>query len=183
MKSFPSDVGFEYESVFLKTEDNVRINGWWVGAKNERAVILFFHGNAGNISHRLEHIKIFNRLNLSVFIIDYRGYGQSEGTPSEKGTYLDAQAAFEYLTRERKISPGKIVVYGHSLGGAIGAWLAKEKNPAAAIIDSTFLSLKEIAKEYGMYYPFGMIILSYKYDNLSNIKKNPLPCFNNTQRR
>ena len=92
----PADVGFDYQDVSITTSKGVRLHGWFVPAKQAEATVLFFHGNAGNISHRLDSIAIFRELGLNVFIIDYRGYGQSEGKPSEQGTYLDAQAAWEH---------------------------------------------------------------------------------------
>ena len=99
--AFPSEVGLEYETVKLVTDDQVSLDGWFVPAVDQRGVVLFCHGNAGNISHRLDSIKLFHRLGLSVLIFDYRGYGRSEGVPSEEGTYRDAEAAWRFLTEER----------------------------------------------------------------------------------
>ena len=112
---------------------------------------MFFHGNAGNISHRLDSIAIFHQLGLDTLIIDYRGYGQSTGKASEQGTYLDAQAAWSYLVDERGIASNRIIIFGRSLGGAIGAWLAAEHTPAAAIIESSFSSGVDMARRL---YPF-----------------------------
>ena len=95
----PKNIGLEYEEISLTTKDNVVINGWFVPAENEKGVVLFCHGNAGNLSDRLDSIKIFHDLGQSVLIFDYRGYGRSGGTISEKGTYLDAEAAWDYLNR------------------------------------------------------------------------------------
>jgi len=116
-------------------------------------VILFCHGNAGNISHRLESIQVFHRLGLSTFIFDFRGYGQSEGRPTEQGTYLDAEAAWHYLVRERQMSPTEIIIFGRSLGGSIAAWLAQDHTPKALIIESTFTSVRDIAAELYPYLP------------------------------
>ena len=85
--------GLEFENVRFRSSDGESISGWWIPAKNDRAALLYCHGNAGNISHRLGPIGVFNGLGLSVLIFDYRGYGESTGRPSEKGTYLDAEAA------------------------------------------------------------------------------------------
>jgi len=120
----PNDIGLDYEDVSLTTRDNEVLHGWYVPAKNPAGVVLFLHGNAGNISHRLDSIKIFHELDLDVLIIDYRGYGQSSGSASEQGTYLDAQAAWDYLVDKRGIAPGKIVIFGRSLGAAVASWLA-----------------------------------------------------------
>ncbi len=142
----PADVGLHYEDVNLHTEDGVRLHGWWVPASGD-AALLFFHGNAGNISHRLESILNFHRLGLAVLIIDYRGYGASEGQPSEEGTYRDAAAAWNHLLAARGIPPERIVVFGRSLGAAIAAWLAARERPAALIVESAFTSVPELGQE------------------------------------
>lgn len=149
--SIPDTVGLPYESIELTTVDNVRISGWYVPAEQPRGVVLFLHGNAGNISHRLVTLQTFNRLALSVLIIDYRGYGNSEGHPSEQGTYIDAQTAWNYLTLERGYKPEEIIVFGRSLGGAVAAWLANRVTPAGVILESAFTSIDELAKKH---YPF-----------------------------
>lgn len=89
----PAEVGLDWEPVALPTSDDLTLDAWWLPHGQERATVLFFHGNAGNISHRLPSLEQFNRLGLSVLIVDYRGYGRSEGSPSEAGTALDARAA------------------------------------------------------------------------------------------
>ena len=153
----PADIELDYEDVQIDTSDGERLHGWYVPAADARGVLLFFHGNAGNISHRLESILIFNRLGLDVLIIDYRGYGQSTGRPSERGTYRDAQAAWDYLVRDRRVAPGNIVIFGRSLGGAVGAWLAAqlpaEEQPAALIIESSFTSGADMARRLYPVYP------------------------------
>ncbi|WFE70915.1 alpha/beta hydrolase [Halomonas sp. M1] len=151
----PSDRGLVWEVVTLTTEDNVALDAWWVPAPNPRASLLFFHGNAGNISHRLESIAQFQRLGLSVLIVDYRGYGRSEGSPSETGTALDARAAWQWL-RDEGNETDEIVVFGRSLGAAVAAELAaslKEHHaaPAAVILESPFRSVPELAQQL---YPF-----------------------------
>ncbi len=147
----PSDIGLDYEDVSLTTSDNERLHGWYVPAANSKGVLLFFHGNAGNISHRLESIEIFHELDLDILIIDYRGYGQSTGKATEQGTYLDAQAAWDYLINSRRIPADRIIVFGRSLGGAVGAWLGAQHTPAAVIIESSFSSGVDMAHRL---YPF-----------------------------
>lgn len=151
----PSDRGLAWEAVTLTTEDNVALDAWWVPAPNPRASLLFFHGNAGNISHRLESIAQFQRLGLSVLIVDYRGYGRSEGSPSEAGTALDARAAWQWL-RDEGNENNEIVVFGRSLGAAVAAELAASLEehhaaPAAVILESPFRSVPELAQQL---YPF-----------------------------
>jgi fermentation-respiration switch protein FrsA (DUF1100 family) len=147
----PGDIGLEYENVSLTTRDGERLHGWYVPATGSKAVMVFFHGNAGNISHRLDSIEIFHQLNLDTLIIDYRGYGESSGKASEQGTYLDAQAAWDYLVDERGIPANRIIVFGRSLGGAVGAWLGTQHTPAAVIIESSFTSGVDMARRL---YPF-----------------------------
>ena len=147
----PQDAGFKYVDVHFKTADGLTLHGWYVYAHNPRGTVLFLHGNAGNISHRLDSIAIFHELGLNTFIIDYRGYGQSEGKPGEEGTYRDAEAAWEHLVTERGEDPARIIVFGRSIGGAVASWLATEHKPAALIVESSFTSAIEMAAHL---YPF-----------------------------
>lgn len=143
----PARIGLDHESVELRTADGVNLHGWFVPHPRPRGVLLFCHGNAGNISHRLESIRTFHDLGLSVFIFDYRGYGQSEGSPGEQGTYLDAAAARDHLVGERSIPPESVVVFGRSLGAAVAARLAAEQPVAGLIIESAFTSAPDLAAE------------------------------------
>ena len=148
----PADIGLPYEDVSIETEDGVRLHGWFVPAPAEAAkVVLFFHGNAGNISHRLDSIRRLHAFGHGVFIIDYRGYGRSEGRASEDGTYRDAEAAWQYLTEARGVGAQEIVLFGRSLGGSIAAWLASRQRPGGLIVESSFTSAPDIGQEL---YPF-----------------------------
>lgn len=140
----PADADLAYEDVSVTTQDNVKISCWWVPAKDPRGTVLFCHGNGGNIGSYLDSIAAGHRLGLNVFIFDYRGYGASEGSPSEQGIYLDADAAFRYLTAARKISPATIIIWGRSLGGSIAAGAASEHEPGLLILESTFTTLREL---------------------------------------
>jgi len=142
----PSDVGMDYQDVSIETEDGVALHGWFIEGRSTR-VLLFFHGNAGNISHRLDSIRQFQDLGLSVLIIDYRGYGQSGGRTTEKGIYRDADAAWRYLTMDRGVSASKIVIFGRSLGASAASWLATQHQPLALIVESSFTSVPDIARE------------------------------------
>lgn len=147
----PQQIGLAFEDVELLTEDRLRLHGWFVPSVNARGTLLFFHGNAGNISHRLDSIAVFNRMNLNVFIFDYRGYGQSQGRVTESGTYLDAEAAWSYLVETRDIDASKIIVFGRSLGSSIAARLASRHEPAVLILESGFSSVPSMAQRL---YPF-----------------------------
>jgi fermentation-respiration switch protein FrsA (DUF1100 family) len=143
----PDLVGLTYETVMLNAEDGTRINGWYIAREQPRATLLFLHGNAGNISHRLSTLSLLHDLGLSVLIIDYRGYGESEGEPSESGIYMDAEAAWQYLTEDRGIPADEILIHGRSLGGAVAAYLASQHQTQGLILESTFTSAEEMAAE------------------------------------
>lgn len=142
----PGDVGMDYEDVSIATADGVKLHGWFIPGQSSR-VLLFFHGNAGNISHRLASIKQFQDLGLSVLIIDYRGYGQSEGRTTEKGMYRDAEAAWRYLVESRGIVASDIIIFGRSLGASVASWLAVQHQPLALVVESSFTSVPDIAQE------------------------------------
>lgn len=141
----PRDLGLPYENIWLTTVDDVRLHGWLIPNIDSPATLLFLHGNGGNISHRLDNLKRLFDAGLQIFILDYRGYGQSDGQPSEQGTYDDAAAAWQWLTDE---IGGAIVVFGRSLGGAIATWLAAQSDvaPAGLILESTFTRGRDVAE-------------------------------------
>jgi len=170
----PADIGLAYQDINLTTEDSIELHGWFIPGDEPRRTLLFFHGNAGNISHRLESIGLFHRLGLSVFIFDYRGFGQSTGSPTEQGTYLDAQAAWSYLIRTRALDAGEIIVFGRSLGGAIATWLASRHTPAMLILESTFTSVPAIAHRF---YPFlpTRLLSRFQYNSLEIVKQLACP--------
>jgi fermentation-respiration switch protein FrsA (DUF1100 family) len=171
----PDDIGLEYENVSLATSDDERLHGWYVPATDRRGVVLFFHGNAGNISHRLDSIGTFHQLGLDTLIIDYRGYGQSTGKTSEQGTYLDAQAAWNYLVDERGIPADQIIIFGRSLGGAIGAWLGAQNTPAALIIESSFSSGVDMARRLYPFLPVRLITrLRYPVEEYASLLECPV---------
>ena len=174
IETTPEFIGLPYEDVYLETSDGVKINAWFVPASSPRGTILFCHGNAGNISHRLEMIKMLNELDLNVFIFDYRGYGKSAGFPSEKGTYLDALAAYEYLKTRDDVDSEKIIVHGKSLGAAITIDLSTRVTPRAIICESAFTSIADIGQEIYPFLPM-KLINTIKYDNLSKIDKLDMP--------
>jgi len=166
----PGDWGLDYSNIILRTSDDIQLHGWFIPATGSIKTILFFHGNAGNISHRQDSIRIFHNLGLNVFIIDYRGYGSSDGKPGEKGLYLDARAAWNYLINQEKIKPENIFIFGRSLGGAVATQLATEVNSAGLILESTFTSARAMA---GMIMPVlsRLIYLRYPFNSVGRIKK------------
>jgi uncharacterized protein len=171
----PASIGLDHEPVQIGTADGEELDAWYLPAVGERAVLLFFHGNAGNISHRLDSLRIFHRLGLSVLIIDYRGYGQSTGRPTEQGTYQDAQAAWRYLVETRGIPPQRIVLFGRSLGGAVATWLAAHESPRGLILESTFRSVPELAAELYWFLPVRRLArLEYPVERLLQSVEAPV---------
>ena len=170
----PSYIKIPYEEIRFPAQDGTTLHAWWVPSPQSRGTLLFCHGNAGNISHRLDKIDLFRSLGLDVFIFDYRGYGQSRGKPSEKGTYADARGAYAYLTLDRKTDPGKIILYGEFLGGAVAIHLAALVPCGALIAEAAFTSTVNLGKEI---YPFLPVrwMVRHKYDSLSKISRINAP--------
>lgn len=163
MRYTPWDRDIYYETVFLDTADGEMIAGWWVPALQERAVVLYCHGNSGNISHSVDIVKAFRKMGLSTFIFDYRGFGHSTGKPSERGLILDSEAAWKFLVEKKSVPREKIILFGSSMGGALASRLARLYNPGLLILESSFTSLNDVVKDsapswipseyfvYGMY--------------------------------
>jgi fermentation-respiration switch protein FrsA (DUF1100 family) len=175
----PRSYGLRYEPVAIRTADGETLDAWWVPAENARGVVLFFHGNAGNISHRIDYLQMFHRLRHSTLIVDYRGYGKSTGTPSEEGTYRDAEAAWEHLRYARFAPARNIVVAGESLGAAVATWLAAEKMgeaPRAVLLFSTFTSVTDLGAQVYWFLPV-RLLSRIGYDNLANLKRIRAPVF------
>lgn len=170
----PAARGLAYESVEIETEDGERLAAWWVPATGARGAVLLFHGNAGNISHRIDYPAMFNRLGYSTLLVDYRGYGQSTGSPSEEGTYRDALASWRYLTGTRGVRPEDIVIVGESLGGAVASWLAARHAPRALILASSFTSVNDLGAEIYWFVPV-RLISRFGYDTLANLGKIRAP--------
>ena len=169
----PRDIGLVYEDIFFNTQDGITLNAWFLKPAQAYATILILHGNAGNNSHRLEKISYFYKMGLNIFILDYRGFGKSEGKPSEEGIYADARAAYDYLSKRPDIDPKKIIVYGESLGGAVAVDLATKRSVAALILDSTFPSAADMAKAKLPFIP--AFLLKTKLDSQSKIVHLKMP--------
>lgn len=138
------------EDIWFQSSDGTKLFGWYVENAATSAVVLWCHGNAGNIIHRLENLRELYRLGLSVFLFDYRGYGRSQGSPSEEGLYQDALGAYDQLTRTRLIRPERIVLFGRSLGAAVAVEVASHKLAAGLILESSFPSIEAVARfHYG----------------------------------
>ncbi len=174
IETTPHDIGLDYQDLTLKTLDGVDISAWYIPTEDARGFVLFCHGNAGNISHRFDSIKIFHRLGLGVLIFDYRGYGKSKGSPDEEGTYRDAEAAWDYLVNVLHMKPEKIVLFGRSLGSAVAAELALRKQAGALIMESAFTSAPDLGKKFFPLLPV-RLISRYHYESIDKVGKIKLP--------
>jgi fermentation-respiration switch protein FrsA (DUF1100 family) len=163
----PSMIGMDFEDVYYRTQDNLMLNGWFFKDPQAASTLIFAHGNAGNIGDRIFKIKFFHDLGLNVFIFDYRGYGKSEGRPSEKGIYLDAQGAYDYLKERGDVDMNKIIVYGTSLGGVVAVDLAVHRPAALLVVESSITSAPDMAR---VFYPFvPWFFLSLKFDSIGKV--------------
>lgn len=169
--ALPSDGGMEYEDIYLPCSDGVTIHGWFIHGRGE-PVMLFFHGNGGNISHRIEKIRLLCSPEISALMIDYHGYGLSQGQPSEVSCYLDALTSWDYLTQKRGIDPKKIVLFGESLGGAVAIDLGVKKQAGAVILESTFTNIGEVMSRF---VPGIGTFLKGKFNSLAKIPQLKAP--------
>lgn len=166
----PDDAGLNFEDAVFAAEDGTTLHGWFLPGEDGRPLVLFFHGNAGNISHRLENLRLFReRLGVSVFILSYRGYGRSEGRPSEAGLYRDARGALAWL-EERGWNRQEMIYFGRSLGAAVAAQLALEAPPAGLVLETPFPSIDAMGRRH---YPLLYRLLGWtvegRYDTLGKI--------------
>jgi uncharacterized protein len=163
----PADVGMVFEDVRLETSDGVTVAAWWIPRPSGRGALIFCHGNAGNMGDRVGKLRPFHDLGLSVLALEYRGYGASQGRPSEQGTARDMDAAVTYLRDARGIPLDRTVFYGESLGGAVVVEGATRWLPAALVAESTFTSARAMARQH---YPFvPPALIRVRYDSLSRV--------------
>ena len=166
---YPSSFGASFKDIYITTKDNVRINGWFVSNPKAKYTLLFFHGNAGNIGDRIDKLQLLYQAGINIFIIDYRGFGKSHGTPSEPGFYRDAFASYDYLLNTSGVSPDQVIIYGESLGSAIAVDLAFHRKVKALILEGAFSSGRDMAVKF---YPFlPRVIFSNSFDSLAKIKE------------
>ena len=174
LDSKPENWSLNYKDVYFTAEDGINLHGWFFPLPQDGPVILFCHGNAGNISHRLDNVVRLLEKNVQVFIFDYRGYGRSGGRPSEKGIYLDGLAAYDYLVREEHIPAKNIVVFGRSLGAAVAVEVALQKEIRSIILESAFTSTKDMAKTMLLFKPLSPFMPA-NYDNLTKVTQLQAP--------
>jgi uncharacterized protein len=173
----PATIGLPFSALKLATTDGEALDVWFVPARSQpRGLVIFFHGNAGNMGHRLDYLRMFRDLGLATFIIDYRGYGLSSGRPSEQGTYRDAEATWAHATDILGFAPDRIVIFGESLGGAVAASLATKYRPGALVLASTFTSVPDMGAEL---YPMLPIraLARIRYETLAKLAQTTCPVF------
>ena len=168
----PADFGLAAEELSIRTADGVLLHGWWIEGAGDR-VLVWYHGNAGNIGHRLHNARWFvDRLGVSVVLVDYRGYGRSSGSPDEAGVYADGLAVHDAVTA-RGVRPEQVVLFGRSLGGAVALEVALHRPAGAVVLESVFRSVRALAHEH---YPFvpGFLVRT-RMDNVSKVGRVEAP--------
>ena len=171
----PASMQLEFAEVFFSAADGTKLHGWYLPGETGQPLVLFCHGNAGNISHRVDNLRHLRELGLAVFIFDYRGYGQSEGKASEEGTYSDMRGALSWL-KEKGWSSQQLIYFGRSVGAGVALQLALEQPPAALVLESPFTSLKAMGKHhYPLLWQLAGWALQARYDNLSKIGQLTVP--------
>ena len=175
LEATPATYGLPFEEVRFQATDGVRLHGWFVPARNARATLLWLHGNAGNIGHRVHNLRLFHEaLGVQVFLFDYRGYGLSEGEPSEEGLRQDAEAAWRLLQARPDVDPRTIVLFGRSLGATVAAELAARVQPAALILETPFTSLLDMGRHHYWFLPVRWLVRS-RYDTLGAVRRVRVP--------
>ncbi len=172
----PADLGIEFEDVFIEVSNGERIHGWYIPADSQRAAertVLFFHGNGGNISHRLETVEFLFQLGVPQLHIDYRGYGKSDGSVGEAECYADAVAASDWLAANKSVPPEYQVAFGRSLGGAVAIELATRRRLAGLIVESSFTSAADMGQKM---FPFLPVKYLVRYKFASGEKIGSIDC-------
>jgi fermentation-respiration switch protein FrsA (DUF1100 family) len=172
-----TELGRPFEQVQFKSGDGVDLHGWFYPATtnspNAKIGLVYCHGNAGNISHRLDTCKALLQTGMAVFLFDYRGYGKSSGRPSEEGTYLDAQAACAWM-RQKGFASSNLIAYGESLGGGIATEVILREKLGGLVLQGTFTSVPDLGAELFPWLPVRWIS-RIKYDTLSKLPKVTVP--------
>lgn len=168
----PSALGLPYEHIRLEATDGIHTQAWWIPGRHGEPIVVMFHGNAGTIADRLDNAKLLHDLGLTVMLPEYRGYGDSEGKPTEEGLYLDAHAAV--VEARRRAPEWPLIVFGRSLGGAVAIDVASKEPVDGLVAESTFTSLKRMAKKV-VQIPFASLLAVYEFDSLRKIQDVDVP--------
>jgi len=169
----PATLGLAYEEVSIKTGDNLLLSAWYFPADNATHLLMYCHGNAGDIRDWSHAMPPFLQMGCSILLFDYRGYGQSQGKPSEEGLYLDGEAVWGWVAERAEKEGLTAVSLGKSLGSAVAIHVAAQMPPAALILDSAFTSMREIALTVTPWLPDAM--LPELYESLKIVPKLTCP--------
>ena len=161
--------GLPVEDVWLETGDGVKLHAWWIPSATSQFTFVAFHGNAANVAARAEVFRFLHALPANVLAVEYRGYGRSEGSPTEAGLYLDAQAAYDYLARQRGIAPGRIISYGQSLGTAVAVDLAAKREVGGIVLEAPFPSARAVARRVYWFLPGLELMARSKFDTAGKL--------------
>ena len=170
----PDQLDMTGEDIYVEVTPEEKVNAWYFPCNPGRKTILFCHGNAGNISHRLETVQYLKNFEVNILLFDYRGYGRSDGCPTEAGVYADARAVFDWLVNEKKIAPLDIILFGRSLGGAVAIDLASQVDCGGVVVESSFTSAAELGQKLFPYFPV-KFLLRFKFDSLAKIAELSCP--------
>jgi len=170
----PEELGIEFQDVSLVTADGVRLTGWYIPPRGQSYTVIFCHGNGGNIMHRLDTINLFSEMGFGFFVFDYRGYGDSQGKTAEAGTYLDAEAAYSWLSEGKGIAEDRIIIFGRSLGASIAANLAGKVSCGGLVLENAFTSYVAMGRRMYPYMPVGWFA-KFRYDTKEYLKRVSCP--------
>ena len=168
VRSTPAALNLEFQDLHLASTEGRKIHAWYVPCKDARGAVVFCHGNAGNLGHRLATVRLLHRFKLSALLFDYQGFGRSEGTPNEANTYQDAEAAWRHLTVTARIPADRILIWGRSLGTAVAVELASRHAPAGLVLEAAFTSLADVAGKHFFWLPVRWLCRN-DYDSLSKV--------------
>jgi fermentation-respiration switch protein FrsA (DUF1100 family) len=167
----------QMQDISLSTADGVKLHAWWLPKSDARGAVLFLHGNAGNLSSRGSLMSVLrHELGESVLIVDYPGYGKSEGSPSEAGCYAAADAAYDWLTNAQKIPSESLIIFGASLGGGVAVDLASRKPHRALVLAKTFTSMPDVAQTVMPFFPVRWVMRN-RFDSLGKLDLCKRPIF------
>ena len=173
--SFTPPKRLAIDEAVLTTPDGERLHAWWLQTKDAKRTVLYFQGNGTNVSHKIPRLKTFRKMGINALLIDYRGYGKSTGrVKNEVEIYTDGLTAWNFLTAEKGIDPEDIIIWGRSLGGGVATEIARFKDIAALVLESTFYSLDEIAKRQYWFLPTTWL-LNFHFENGRKLKQVTAP--------
>lgn len=170
----PSDYDLPFENVWFESEDGVKLHGWWISRPKAQGAIVYCHGNAGSIADRIGVYQLFLRLKVAIFAFDYRGYGRSEGVPSEAGLFCDARAALDWVAQAKEMPPSRIILFGHSLGGAVAIDAALHRAVAGLVVQSSFTDVKDMARHFYPDLPLHLVTRN-EFRSIAKVPELPMP--------